>query len=225
MGPPTLVSIEKQDTNEAAPPLPTSLAGLIDEILHVQQQRAHAYNAFHSGFMAYLENGAEGPYRALMAGLTSHFQLLSQRALAVETVLRQLYVTSKSAGTAADIVRVVQNAERRKLELTLALQAIRAAMHQERFSWQHGDQGAIGGAVMGCSHVHHGGDSACSSTAAAAAAASSSHLLPKEPSENGIKDATKESYQELEICVTEINDAIAELQELRAELLLDDEQN
>lgn len=223
MGPPTRAAPAAEPSPSSSPSfsllaaprvLPTTLLGLCDEMLEVQRERALAYAAFNDGFKFYLENGAEGPYRSLMAGLTHQFQTLSQRALAVESALR-------GAGDAqgdstlvrpdvADIIRTIQNAERKKLELTLALQSMKSAVHQKRFSWQQGD-GGIGGEHT-CNHHHEHKDGACSHHAEHAA-------LPEEPTEADIKGALKESYIEMEACIAAINDGIAELQELRVELI------
>jgi hypothetical protein len=83
-------------------------------------------------------------------------------------------------------------------------------MHQERFSWQHGD-GGIGGEHT-CSHTHE-------HTSACAADHAGHTSVPEEPTEADIKGALKESYTELEACIAAINDDIAELQEIRADLV------
>lgn len=186
-------------------PRPTLLA-LCDEILEVQRERAVAYTAFHAGFKTYLETGVEGPYRFLMAQLTAQFQALSGRAVAVEAGFRD----GLGLAAAADTVRALQGAEKRKLEATLALQAVRAAVEQRRFSWQHGE-GGVGGEPQ-CGHDHGHGHSCGAGKAGAPPP-------PPEPTEADVKGATRESYREMEACVAAINDAIAELQELRAEAL------
>ena len=201
MGPPL-----SEHTSHAA----SSLKEQLEEILEVQRQRAEVYSAFSSGFKEYLDTGTEANYRSLMAAMTSEFSSLSKRALAVESALKD----ELHRADIANIVRTVQNQERRKLELTLGQQALRAAVEQHRFSWQHGDRSAIGGEAGCCSHVHgHVHDAACGGGEETLPSAA-----PVEPSEADIKGATKESTQELQLCIEAINDAIAELQELREEL-------
>lgn len=205
----------------AAPPaegLPTApapantLLDLLDEILEVQRQRALAYTAFSNGFKSYLNNGAEGPYRHLMASLTSQFQAMSRRVLAVEATLRDILARPD----VADLCRTVQNAERRKLELTLTLQAVRAAVEQERFEWLRGGDHGVGAedaaAAVGHDHGHGHSCGACGVSAAD---------VPPEPTEAEVRGATREGTQEMEACVNTINEAIAELQELRAEIVLE----
>jgi hypothetical protein len=84
-------------------------------MLEVQRERAKLYVVFNDGFKFYLENGAEGPYRSLMAGLTHQFQILSQRALAVESTLRSGNGdTTLNRPDVADVIRSIQDAERKK---------------------------------------------------------------------------------------------------------------
>ena len=223
MGPPTRAPPAAEPSPSPPPSflaaprvLPTTLLGLCDEMLEVQRERALAYAAFNDGFKFYLKNGAEGPYRSFIGGLTHQFQTLSQRALAVESALRG---TGDVQGDStlvrpdvADIIRTIQNAERKKLELTLALQSMKSAVHQKRFSWQQGDGGIGGEHTCSHQHQHHEHkDGACSHHAEHAA-------LSEEPTEADIKGALKESYIEMEACIAAINDGIAELQELRVEL-------
>ena len=184
---------------ETPPPPPPELGTVlaaVDAFLAVQQERAAAYQVFNEGFKRYLDDLKEDPYRALMGAATQEFAKLSGRAVAAETALRG----PLGRPDAADIVRTVQENERAKLHVTIALQAVRGAVAEQRFSWQ-AEEG--GGAVVGCEHACAG---ACG------------HAAPEEPTEADINGATKESYQQLEACVGAINEAIAEMQELRAEL-------
>ena len=216
MGPPTapLVESPPPPTTASPPVVPTTLLGLIDEILEVQKQRALAYTIFNNGFKSYLNNGAEGPYRHLMQSLTAEFQSLSQRILAVETTLRDHF----NSPDIANLCRTVQTAERRKLELTLTMQAMRSAVEQGRFEWQHGDHG-VGAEGADGDHVHgHGNGHSCG------ACGGSSADVTSEPTEAEIKGASKEGTREMDKCVELINEAIAELQELRAEALLETEE-
>ncbi|KAH7621967.1 hypothetical protein Ndes2526B_g02790 [Nannochloris sp. 'desiccata'] len=226
MGPPSsapAAAITAGLPSSLAPPrpLPSTLLGVCDEMLEVQRERALAYAAFNDGFKFYLENWAQGPYRSLLAGLTHQFQILSQRALALESALRQESAEGETDTTlnrpdVADIIRSIQNAERKKLELTLALQSMKSAVEQKSFSWQHGD-GGIGGEHTCSSHHHHSsvGHSHDGNGACAADHAS----LPEEPTEADIKGALKQSYIEMEACIAAINDGIAELQEIRIDLI------
>jgi DNA repair REX1-B len=220
MGPPTSAPDPTPTVpSSLAPPrpLPATVLGLCDEVLEVQRERALAYAAFNDGFKFYLENGAEGPYRSLIVGLTHQFQNLSQRALAVESALRTGGAGSGEEDSLAvnrpdiaDVIRAIQNAERKKLEVTLAMHSMKAAVHHERFSWQHGD-GGIGGEHT-CNHHHHGHshdeNGACAEHA----------VLREEPTEGDINGALKESYNEMEACIVAINDGIAELQEFKLDL-------
>lgn len=131
----------------------------------------------------------------MMAAATDDFQALSLRALHLEAELRDVL----HRPDAADIVQTVQRYERDKLQATLSLQAVRGAVANQRFSWQHeGGEGHTCGACSGISGCGHGST---------------------EPTEADIKGATQESYQLLEESVSAINEAITEMQQLRTELL------
>jgi hypothetical protein len=198
------------------------MLGLCDEMLKVQRERALAYAAFNDGFKFYLENQAEGPYRSLLIGVTHQFQLLSQRALAIESALREEADgdsdTALNRPDVADIIRTIQNAERKKLELTLALQRMKSAVELKIFSWQHGDGGIGGEHTCSSHHHHHHSSSNVGHTHEGNGACAASHAsLPEEPTEADIKGALKQSYTEMEACIAAINDGIAELQEIRVD--------
>jgi len=228
MGPPSSAPSAAATATGLAPlappsPLPSTMLGLCDEILKVQRERALAYAAFNDGFKFYLENGAEGPYRSLMAGLTHQFQILSQRALAVESALRQdaggEIDTALNRPDVADIIRTIQNAEKKKLELTLALQSMKSAVEHKKFSWQHGEGGVGGEHTCGSHHHHHSSAGHTHDGNGACAADHASHAsVPEEPTEADIKGALKQTYTEMEACIAAINDGIAELQEILADL-------
>ena len=80
-----------------------------------------------------------------MTQLTAQFSQCSQQVITLEQEL---------AGTlqcpqAAELLREVQQAEREKLQLTLSLQALRAAHAHKRFSWQVEEEAEAAAAAMG----------------------------------------------------------------------------
>lgn len=93
-----------------------------------------------------------------MTQLTAAFGELSQRVIGLEQQLAGPLGQPAAAAT----LRELQAAEREKLRLTLALQALKAAHSQRRFSWQQAEgeagAGAIGwtGHVCGVGCVHEG---------------------------------------------------------------------
>lgn len=179
------------------PPSPSSLIAAIDEILDIQRQRAIEYASFHSGFRLHLKNTSSSNssihiYRQLTASLTPRFQSLSQQALAVEALLRDVLHRMD----VADVVRRIQDAEKEKLEMTLALHALRSASAVQQK--QHDDH-----------HHHHSHHHNCGG---GVEGDDDDDVSSKE---NEIKNAIQETYVSLEECVGTINDAISELHQLK----------
>ncbi|EFN57050.1 hypothetical protein CHLNCDRAFT_143776 [Chlorella variabilis] len=180
---------------------------LLDSFLAVQRERAAAYRRFDAAFRAYLQNGAEGPYRHVMGQLTAQFQDCSRRVLSVEAALQ-----STGQDEAAALLRAVQENEREKLRLTLALQALKAAHAQQRFSWQH-EEAAV---------------AAAASLAPGVADLLQGHLCrvgcvheapTDEPTQAEYAGAVRESYQLLQGTITAISEALEEVQQLQTDLL------
>jgi hypothetical protein len=51
----------------------------VPALLQVQAHRASLYSQFQAGFKAYMECGAEGPYKRLLQQLTAQFSAVSQQ--------------------------------------------------------------------------------------------------------------------------------------------------
>lgn len=125
------------------------------ELLRVQERRAQAYARLHAGFRkligAPVEGGGGGAggaapapaaaaaagaagepaYASLLSELTSEFAALSARARELEAELLQAGKNEHAA-----LVRRVQEGERDKLGLELALQRLRRPFAAKAFSWQ-----------------------------------------------------------------------------------------
>lgn len=119
----------------------------------------------------------------------------------------------------AALLREVQAAERRRLELSLSLQALRAARSLRRFSWQQepggedaADTGIGADSCSTCSmHGTHGHTSGHSCGSAAS-------RPPPEPSKAEWEAAAAEAIKGLQECTMAINDAIGEVRQEVAEL-------
>ncbi len=94
--------------------------------------------------------------RHAMVRLTGEFQQCSQQVRALEQQLGGPLAQPQ----AAELLRALQERERDKLQLTLSLQALKAAHAHGNFSWQ-AEEAAAGGEEsggaghvcgMGCSH-------------------------------------------------------------------------
>ncbi|KAL4434050.1 hypothetical protein ABPG75_000491 [Micractinium tetrahymenae] len=169
----------------------------------VQRERAAAYRRFDNAFRAYLQTKAEGPYRHTMAQLTGQFQELSQQVRAAEEGLQ-----AAGQGELTALLRTVQENEREKLRLTLALHALKSAHAQQRFSWQHEE--AAGSLPPGMADLLQG--HLCGIGCL--------HEAPAdEPTQAEYAAAVKETYQLLQGAVTAINEAIEEVQQAAADLL------
>jgi hypothetical protein len=224
------------------------VAASLRELLRVQESRAQAYARMHAGFRK-LTGGAAGAagepgvggggsggpaeeaaFATLLGELTAEFSQLSQRARDLETAL-----LSSSAPQAAQIVRAAQDAERDKLNLTLALQRLRRPFALGAFSWQQQQQkkqqqsagvedndAGIGGPLdpvevarqraRGCGCGHGGGHGHDHGKGEKDQEAPP----PPEPTEEEWRGAVSEAVRELDLVVGRINDA---LDEARQELL------
>eukprot|EP00887_Chlorella_sp_A99_P003665 scaffold7.g3665.t1 len=176
--------------NEAQPPAERFVVEEVDDthvVITLQAERAVQYAQLDAAYRAYLDNGAEGPYRYVMQACVR----------AAEAGLREA-----GRQDLAGLLRGVQEQERRKLELTLSLQALKAAHAQRRFSWQHEEAAEERGA-----HAH--GDEC---------GAGCAHGAVPEPTQAEWEAAVREAYRELQATITSINEAIDEAREERAEL-------
>lgn len=177
---------------------------LLDSFQAVQRERATAYRRFDTAFRAYLLTKAEGPYRYVVGELTGHFQELSGRVRAVEAALK-----AGGQGELAGLLRTVQEGEREKLRLTLALQALKAAHSQQRFSWQH-EEAAAAALAPGVADLLQG--HLCG--------VGCMHEAPSdEPTQAEYSAAVRETFQLLQGCITAINEALEEVQQAAADLL------
>lgn len=163
----------------------------MDDILRIQSNRAVVYTRLDQGFRSYLVNASESQYADLLKSITSEFQDLSRQALAAESRLKDAPNLEMVA-----IVRCIQEGERRKLELTIGLQAARAALELRRHK-----EAAF---LLRSPEATH---SCCS------AHEDEEFLL-----DNGAKVAIKEIYKELETTIGSLNNAFQELMEARLEL-------
>ncbi|PSC72968.1 hypothetical protein C2E20_3660 [Micractinium conductrix] len=181
-----------------------SVLELLDGVAEVQRQRAAAYRRFDSAFKAYLHNQAEGPYRFQAGQLTAEFQQLSALVIGAEAALR-----GQGQADLADLLRTVQENEREKLRLTVALQALKAAHAQQRFSWQH-EEAASSSLAPGVSDLLQG--HLCG--------LGCMHEAPAdEPTKAEYAAAVKETYQLLQASITAINEALEEVRQVAADLL------
>lgn len=114
----------------------SSAVELLKQFEEVQGRRAQLYSRFEAGFRRYLETRQEGIYRRLLAELTGQFAEVSKEVIDLEASLRD----GRGRGDLADMLRGVQQNEREKLRLTLALQALKAAYEKREFSWQQEQQ-------------------------------------------------------------------------------------
>jgi len=131
--------------------------------------------------------------------------------LAIEEGLKQLDRTS-----AAMLVRVIQQNERVRLEMTAALQVLRRAAAREAWSWQRGGESAAAETTAtlkpSWARTEDCDPAACAIGCACAKDG-------PEPTEEEYSNAVGEATQTLERAFGEINDAIEELRyELEDEL-------
>ena len=122
--------------------------------------------------------------------------------LSIEVIAAEGRAAEAGLPEVVELLRGVQGREREKLRLTLALQSLKAAAAQQRFSWQqgHGRDGAAAAehvCGLGCGHAP----------------------APSEPTQAEFDGAVREAYQELQAHVTAINDALDDARQAREDLL------
>ena len=196
---------------------------LLAAFLAAQRERAAAYHALDAAHRAYMQSGAEGPLRFTMQRCTGAFQACSMAVRAAAGGL-----AAAGQGEAAALLRGVQEREREKLSLTLALQALKAAHARRQFSWQWeegegeraADQRSPGAiARQHSSHHHHHQDRHHACGGAGRCPGAPQAAVATEPTRAEWEAAGREATQELQACVTAINEAIEEVVQLRIELL------
>eukprot|EP00884_Botryococcus_braunii_P004251 jgi/Botrbrau1/13827/Bobra.0056s0069.1 len=96
---------------------------VLSNFIAVQEERAKAYASFEEGFRRHqLEASNDRLYQVLAEKTTQTFKSASGRVRELESELRNMQRTD-----IADLIRAVQNAEREKVHLTVALQGLRKA--------------------------------------------------------------------------------------------------
>ena len=130
-------------------------------------------------------------------------QLTEEMAgLSIEVIAAEGRAAEAGLPEVVELLRGVQAREREKLRLTLALQSLKAAAAQQRFSWQQGHGREAGAPAaehvcgLGCSHAP----------------------APSEPTRAEFDAAVREAYQELQALVTAINGALDEARQAREDL-------
>jgi hypothetical protein len=201
-----------------------SVAALLARFAEVQAHRAHCYGALDAAFRGLLATGAEGPYRRALQALTPEFSDASSAVRAFEAAL----AGPRGRPDLAALLRGVQEGEREKLRLTLALQALRQAHAAGNFSWQkegaeeanaleppaahapaaahdhghgehsHGEGGAANGHAHGPGCCGHG-------------AGGSHPPPPPEPTQAEWEAAVREATRGLDAAISAINEALEEL--------------
>ncbi|KFM28397.1 hypothetical protein F751_5310 [Auxenochlorella protothecoides] len=110
-------------------------------VLSVQQDRAAVYNDLKQAFLCFIKTRAEGPWRHAMAAAAPAFQALSDK-------IRSLIA---SCPAHAPLLSRLQDLERERLRMTLALYALQAPARLELFAWQQNDGSPLkAGQGCGC---------------------------------------------------------------------------
>jgi hypothetical protein len=108
---------------------------LLMDFMQVQQERAEHYSAFHAAFKAYLASRAEAAYQVQVQATTKAFNTCSLRVREITERLEQA-----DRGEMAALLREVQQHEREKLRLSLAIQSLQQAHAFKTFSWQNEEE-------------------------------------------------------------------------------------
>jgi len=201
----------------------SSVAALLARFAEVQAHRAHCYGALDGAFRGLLATGAEGPYRRALQALTPEFSDASSAVRAFETAL----AGPRGRPDLAALLRAVQEGEREKLRLTLALQALRQAHAAGNFSWQQEGAEAADAfepppapAAHDHAHGEHAhGDGAAAANGHAGCCGHGDHPPPPpEPTQAEWEAAVREATRGLDAAIAAINEALEELRYAAAEL-------
>jgi hypothetical protein len=135
-------------------------------------------------------------HRDLLSRLAGEFQLLSQRVVALEATL----LNPLSRHDLAALLRSVQEGEREKLQLTLAVQSLRALKEREQPAWRGVGSAGENPDAVGATPSHVCG-SGCG------------HAKEISASKAEVEAALGESVRALEAAVVGINDVMDEARE------------
>lgn len=178
----------------------------IDAVLEVQRSRAEAYGRFEQAFRRYLEipgSANEANYRSVMDRLTQEFNELSQQVIGLQRKFEELQRPEE-----VDLLLNLQHSERKKLEITIGLQALRSypISHHIPHQSTNADRGLVHGACGDC--LSHFYDSTSIEESSAVQA-------------RDVEAAIAESYRDLEVCITDINSILEELRQKKIDLLVE----
>lgn len=168
-----------------------------------QEERSQTYSQLSAGFKQFLEDRQEVPYQALLEQATRAFAHCSQKVLTIEKALSAPHVSRHDLSA---MLRRVQEGERDKLQATVSLHALKAAIAIRA------DKKAQGHQHHTCQHGHHhthGPGEMCD------------HDHDKEEEETTEEEcdaAVRDTLKRLDGCVSRINEALEEVRYEVAEL-------
>eukprot|EP01114_Cavostelium_apophysatum_P017201 TRINITY_DN5052_c0_g2_i1.p1 TRINITY_DN5052_c0_g2~~TRINITY_DN5052_c0_g2_i1.p1 ORF type:complete len:146 (-),score=42.53 TRINITY_DN5052_c0_g2_i1:205-642(-) len=93
---------------------------VIDQFLQLQTQRVAVYTRFHQIFKEYIENKDFSAYDEKVRHITAEFAQISKQIISTEQQLRDQH-----ANSAANLIRLIQENEKEKLQLTIAQQIMK----------------------------------------------------------------------------------------------------
>ncbi|XP_078442969.1 DNA repair REX1-B protein [Wolffia australiana] len=101
-----------------------NLVDVLKKFLGVQRRRAEAYSKLRRGFSEYMVSSGELAYQKLCAEITAEFSDCSQKVLEMESLLAN---SDLCRADLAAILKVVQEREKQKLQMTVQIQMLKKA--------------------------------------------------------------------------------------------------
>ncbi|KAK1277707.1 hypothetical protein QJS04_geneDACA003493 [Acorus gramineus] len=102
----------------------TTTVDLLRKFLSIQQRRAEAYAKLRRGFSDYVGGGGESEYQQLCGEITVEFNDCSKQVLDMES---QFLNPEICRNDLADLLKAVQEEEKKKLQLTVKIQLLKKA--------------------------------------------------------------------------------------------------
>ncbi|ABO95908.1 predicted protein [Ostreococcus lucimarinus CCE9901] len=185
-------------------PASGSARALLESFFEQQRARSSSYERWNGAYASMLAGTtSEDAFVLETKRTTDDMRGYSEKILGIEEGLKRLDRTS-----AAMLVRVIQQNERVRLEMTAALQVLRRAAAREAWSWQRGGERAAAETTMNLKPSWARTED-CDPAACAIGCACAKD--GPEPTEEEYSNAVGEATQTLERAFGEINDAIEEL--------------
>lgn len=166
---------------------------LLRSFLVIQERRAIAYAKLRNGFTEYMESGQESAYQQLCSEITTEFHNCSRQVREIES---RFLKPNCFRDDLAQLIRAVQEQEKKKLQLTATIQVLKKAGRPSERVVTHENCKFEKPMQHECVHLHEITEASGTEEAEA---------------EAEYDNALKEAIQGVQDAVTSINDRLDEV--------------